>query len=408
MRPQSNVGRTIAVAAVLLGPHLAFAQAGAPLTLEGAIARATATNRTFLAAQLQRAVDLAGVDVARQRVNPELSYEYAKETPHQAFSLNLPIETGGKRQRRIDLAQATVAVTHADLQRLTIDLRSRVRVAYFAAVAANRREDLANDLRALAIRTRDAAQVRFQAGDVARLEVVQTELALADAENDVTAARGEIRATLAELNELLAQPAGSGVTLADDLGRATLPTLEQAQTLAAGSNTELALLDQRLAEQKARRDLAQAMRTPDVAAGAAYTYDAQPEFSHGYRFSAGVTIPIFTRYKAAVMVEEAALARLTAERDATLAQINAAVAAAIERAAAAREQVRRGETETLPRAAEVERMAQDAYVSGQTGLVALLQALQFTRDVRQRNLDALIQYQTALADLERAIGAPLP
>ena len=408
MRQRSNPLGRAAVAALVFIPQLAFAQTGAPLTLEGANARAAANNRAFLASQLQRGVDLAGVDVARQRVNPELSYEYAKETPHQAFSVTLPIETGGKRQRRVALAQATVAVTEADIRRLTIDLRTRVRTAYFAVVAANRRAGLAGDLRALALRARDAAQARFQAGDVARLEVVQTELALADADNDVPAARGERRATLAELNELLAQPAGGELALADDLGRAPLPALEQAQTLAAGSNTELALIDQRLAEQTARRDLARAMQTPDVAAGAAYTFDAQPEFSHGYRFSAGVTIPIFTRYKAAVIVEEAALARLSAERAATLAQVNAAVAAAIERAAAAREQVRRGETETLPRAAEVERMAQDAYASGQSGLVALLQALQLTREVRQRNLDALVQYQAALADLERAIGAPLP
>jgi len=372
------------------------------------MARAAASNRGFLAAQLQHAVDLAGVDVARERLNPDLSYEYAKETPHQAIAVNFPIETAGKRQHRIDLASATVAVTQADLRRLTIDLRSRVRSAYFAVVAANQRAGLAGDLRALAVRARDAAQARFAAGDVARLEVIQTELALAVVENDVTAARGEIRATVAELNELLALPADGPLALADELGHATLPTLDQAEALAASSNTDLALLDQRLAEQKARRDLAQALRTPDVAAGAAYTYDAQPEFSRGYRFSAGVTIPVFAHYKAAVIVEEAALAKLTAERAATLAQIQAAVAAAIERAAAAREQVRRGETDTLPRAAEVERMAQDAYASGQSGLVVLLQALQFTREVRQRNLDALVQYQTALGDLERAIGAPLP
>ena len=53
-------------------------------------------------------------------------------------------------------------------------------------------------------------------------------------------------------------------------------------------------------------------------------------------------------------------------------------------------------------------MAQDSYSSGQSGLVTLLQALQFTRDVRRRNLDAGAEYQRALADLERAIGAPLP
>ena len=53
-------------------------------------------------------------------------------------------------------------------------------------------------------------------------------------------------------------------------------------------------------------------------------------------------------------------------------------------------------------------MAQDSYSSGQSGLVTLLQALQFTRDVRRHNLEAGAEYQRALADLERAIGAPLP
>ena len=40
--------------------------------------------------------------------------------------------------------------------------------------------------------------------------------------------------------------------------------------------------------------------------------------------------------------------------------------------------------------------------------LTLLGPLQATRDVRLRSLDAIDQFQTALADLERAIGAPLP
>ena len=36
------------------------------------------------------------------------------------------------------------------------------------------------------------------------------------------------------------------------------------------------------------------------------------------------------------------------------------------------------------------------------------QALQASRDIRLRSLDAVSQFQTGLADLERAIGAPLP
>jgi outer membrane protein TolC len=62
----------------------------------------------------------------------------------------------------------------------------------------------------------------------------------------------------------------------------------------------------------------------------------------------------------------------------------------------------------IPRVAEVEGMAEDSYRSGQTGLVAMLQALQTARDLRLRAVDAGLDYQNALADLERAVGGPLP
>ena len=62
----------------------------------------------------------------------------------------------------------------------------------------------------------------------------------------------------------------------------------------------------------------------------------------------------------------------------------------------------------FPRRRKSSSLAQDSYQLGQTGIAALLQALQASRDVRLRSLDAISQFQSALADLERAIGAPLP
>jgi len=54
----------------------------------------------------------------------------------------------------------------------------------------------------------------------------------------------------------------------------------------------------------------------------------------------------------------------------------------------------------------VENLANDAYRLGQTGLAAYLLALQATRDVRLAALQAEAELQTALTDLEKAIGAP--
>jgi len=407
-RRSSPIAYACAAAALLLAPCAARAQSAAPLTLDAAIARAIASNRSLAAARLALPGAVAGVGVAGERLNPELSYEYAKETPHQAIAAAFPIELGGKRRRRIDLANATVSAQEAEIAKTAVDLRDRVRRAYFALVGSNRRVALADDIVGLATRVREAAQARFNAGDVPRLELVQAELALVESENEASAARGEARAATGELNVLLAQPIDTSIVPADDLSRGGLPSLDAAIALATGANADLIVLDRQIAEQTARRDLAVALKSPDVTAGAAYTYDAQPEFSQGYRASVALTVPLFTRHNAAVAVEDAELARLKTARQATAIELGGTVAAALARATAARDQLLRSTAESLPRAQEVERMAQDSYSSGQSGLVTLLQALQFTRDVRRRNLDAGTEYQRALADLERAIGAPLP
>ena len=57
---------------------------------------------------------------------------------------------------------------------------------------------------------------------------------------------------------------------------------------------------------------------------------------------------------------------------------------------------------------QVEQMAEDSYRLCQTGIVALLQALQASRDTRLRSLQSASDFQDALGELERVIGAPLP
>ena len=77
-------------------------------------------------------------------------------------------------------------------------------------------------------------------------------------------------------------------------------------------------------------------------------------------------------------------------------------------AAAQREQYLRYREHVLPQADEVERMAEDSYRSGQTSLVAMIQAIQAVRDLRAKAIQAGLDYQIGIADLERAIGVPLP
>lgn len=380
------------------------AQAPASLSLADAMARALDANRTILAARSARAIDAAAILSARQRPNPEISVELARETPHWAFAGTLPLETGGKRQRRIDVAQATLAITEADVRRIAADVRADVRRAYHVAVASQRRVAIALEIEVIATRARDAAQDRFQAGAAPRLDALQASLALAQARNDVTAARGDVSAARVELNALLAYPLDSAPALADPPDAGALPTAAAAAQQALTGNAELDVFQRRVDEERARVALAKAMRRPDPAVTGTLTYDAPGEFTFGWRAAAAVALPLFTTGRPEIAVAEAALTRAIADRDARIAQIHGAVSATLARAAAARQTMERYQADILPASLQVEQMAEESYRSGQTGLPAYLQTLQAARDVRQRAAQAGLDYQLAIADLERAMG----
>ena len=386
------------------------AQSPAPmsvLTVQAAIEQALDRNPTIAAARLSGAVNAAGLLVAQERLNPELSVELERETPKQAFGLAIPLELGGKRQQRIAVSQATIAVGDAELAATIAQVRTDVRRAYFEAVVADARLSLLREQRDLAQRTRDTAQVRFDAGDAPRLEVVQADLALATTDNDVIGAQGAVAAARARLNALLGLPLVTMPSLSSaiDNGGAVAVAVPPD---AVSRSTAVAVLDREIDAQRARLRLARALRTPDLTPTATLTHDSDPEFTYGWRAGLSLTVPVFTSHKAGVLVEQKTLDRLMAEREATMQTITAGIFAATTTAESQRQMYLRYRDTIVPQAQQLEQLAQDAYQLGQTGIAALVQALQASRDVRLKALDAAAQFQNSLADLERAIGAPLP
>jgi cobalt-zinc-cadmium efflux system outer membrane protein len=389
-------------------PPVASQPTEPPLTLDEAFALAAAHNRTITAARLRRAVDQAGIDVAKERPNPDLRYEQAKETPHQSLTASQPIELGGKRGRRVALAEAVMRTGEAELARAQADVRAQVRTAYYGLAATQARLAIALDLQGIARRSRDVASERYEAGAVARLEVVQAELNLDQAENEATAVAGERDASRAELNSLIGRDPRAPTQVVEDLADVTLPAAEAAAAAAMAGNAELTVLDRQMAEAVARAALARAQQVPDPTLEGAVTHDAPGEFVWGWRYAVGVTVPLFTRHRAGVRVEEATIAQLKAQREALVQRLEGAVGAALVRANTQRRQYLRYRDEILPRSREVEAMAEESYRAGQTNLVALLQALQAAREARGKAVQAAYDYQVALAELQRAaaVGPP--
>lgn len=385
-------------------PAQAVAAQTTPLTYAAALQRAMAVNPTIAAARLRRRINFASRDVAAERLNPEFRVELARETPKEGYTFAVPWELGGKRARRIAVSDAAIATGEAELNQTIAQVQSEVRRAYIARFLAENRQMLLDEVQGLATRARDAAQARFEAGDAPRLEVVQAELALADAQNQAAAARGLVAGGRAALNALLAYPLDAPTPIATTLDVGPALAVDAALSRARQGNAELITFDRRLQEQRARVRLAQALRTPDVITEGALTRRAEPEFDAGWRAAAAIILPVFTTHRAAVRLEEATLAQLTSERDAVLARVSGEVVSAAAIADAQRQQYLRYRDEILPQALEVERMAEDSYRLGQTGIAAYLQALQSSRDVRLRAIQSAADLQNALADLERAVG----
>ena len=396
--------------AALLMPRPAVAQppSPAPLTLTAALERAMAANPAILAAQGRRAIGAAGVAVAGERLNPEGRVELDRDTPRQAYTLAVPLELGGKRSRRLAVAEATVKTTDAEIAQVIAETRNAVRRAYFDRAVADSRLALFEDLQTITTRVRDAAQQRFDAGDAPRLEVLQAQLALAQAENQVTGARGTATAARMQFNALLGLPVDAQTALAPLALEAPI-TYEAALARAKTASAELAVFDRRLDEQRTRIALAKALRTPDITPEGSVTrgFGEGAEFQTGWKAAVAVTMPLFTSHKAGVILEESTLTQLTAERAAAEVRIASDVAAATAIADAQRQQYIRYRDQIIPQAVQVENMANDAYRLGQTGIAAYLLALRATRDVRLAALQAEAELQAALTELEKAIGAPL-
>ena len=121
----------------------------------------------------------------------------------------------------------------------------------------------------------------------------------------------------------------------------------------------------------------------------------------------GRSRPVLHAPHADVRVETARVAQLRAQREARAHRADRTGDGGRRARPGARQRYLRYRDEIIPQLSTIESMAEDSYRSGQTGLSAFLQALQAAREVRLLATDAGLEYQSALADLERALGGPI-
>jgi len=393
---------------LLVSPGSAPAQQATKLTLQSALDLADKQNLDLAAARRRRAVALAGVQIARQRPNPSLSFEALRDSPHEALLFDQPLEFGPKRGRRIEVARQEGALTEVEIAALARQVRRSTREAFYRALLTRAESERLARVVQLAQRLEQIARERFEAGAVPQLEVMQAGLEVSRAQADLQVAEQREKVSLSQLNALLNEPAGTPWVLVGSLEDAKpLPSLPELVERASQSNPELQRLAQEQKIEQSRRGLLKAERIPNLGLQFGTDFNAPPDFRAGPRGQLSLELPLFMRNQGQIAQSFAYQQVLDAEVAATQRVVAARVEAGYFDLQAQQTQVELYRDKVLPIARQVESLAAESYRAGKTSILAVLQAQQSVQDVERSYLESLFALQSNYASLEETVGGPI-
>jgi len=327
------------------------------------------------------------------------------------FILQQPIEIGGQRPLRFDVARAARESREHELERVRWEVRRQIRAGYRAALFARRRAVLARQLEAFQRRLIGVARRRLETGDVTPLTLRLAEAEAAQAEQRAIAAVQDYLDACLVLAEVSGWNARRPPEPVQELESApSLPSLTRLLELASENHPLLEVQRAAAREATARVALAERDAWPNPSLGALYVYEGAPNGGNPEHVLMGlltIPIPSFRLNQAERAGAEArlevALTREHAVRgvlEVQLRRLRTAAEAAARRVQAYRDVV-------LPRFEENLRLLERAFELGEIDFLRLSVAQERLLTVQQDALDARADYQIALADLEAYVGMEL-
>lgn len=392
------------------------------------VRRALASNAEIAAARIEVTRARARLRQAGLRPNPTLDFEQttgrftgSRGESETSVGVALPLELGGKRRRRIDLAQAELEAVEAEIANRERVLGGEVRALYAEALAALRELETTENLNQLDTQTARVVQARVNEGESAPLELNLLRVEVDRLRSRRALAEGRLRSSLIRLKGLTGVPAEEVLRLREDLTTASLPappaTLDTAVEIALRTRPDLRLA--RLNEEVAQAGLrlARAQLTPDVTAFTRYSqsravFDDTPvgvlrDKDRTLSFGVSVGIPVFNRNQGAQAEAAAGIEQARRRREFAEAVVRSDVTAAYARYEAARSAVSAFEQGVIQRSNDNIRVIRAAYDLGQYRITDLINEQRRLVDSQREFTEALAEQYRALADLQAAIGAPV-
>jgi outer membrane protein TolC len=212
--------------------------------------------------------------------------------------LQFPLYTGGRVESQIALAEANLRGAQATFERTKEQVVFAAEQVYLQALLAQ--ENVAAGQRALdqANESLRVAQARLSAGAAPQFDVLQAEVAVANAQQGLVRARAGVTGAQNNLNAALNLPQATPLQFTDELTpRPVDGTLPDAIARALRERADLIAVQSRLAAAQASIDLAASGGRPAVSLGAAYDVNnangQSTSLNGAWSLTLGVTLSAF-------------------------------------------------------------------------------------------------------------------
>ena len=416
--PTGRIPHFISCFAVAFCPGLAFAQVAAPpLTRRGAIDEALARNPQIAAARAQVDEARAGIAQATAFPDPSFAWSYEQQTSVLNFGSAQSRDVGAgftvpfPDKFRLNRKASTAALHAAEysLEQIRQQISSQTATAFDAVLSSESQLDNDRQAEQLSQDVLSKTQARFEAGTVARLDVLQAKVSYAQARNQTIADERGLMSARSTLNRLLARSSGAPIEIGEKLEVPPAPAdLTILLPLAAEHRPELAQI---VAQREGARFSAQLAREfwfPDL------NFTVYRNHVEGapaaYSTTGTIAVPLFfwQHEKGDVAAAEARQVELAADETNTRAQVELDVRTAWAGADSARRQAVWIRDDLLPQAQEAFRVASKSYELGGSSAVDLINAKTALLTATTQLTQAYGAANDAEAQLELAVGAPVP
>ena len=317
----------------------------------------------------------------------------------------------GKRGLRSEIAGKEVDVARAELEAVQRDVSARVSRAFYDLLRNNDELRIHDQQVIIARQALETARVKYTVGRVPQQDVLKAQVALTRLVEHLNMLAEDGDLASATLNSLIGRdPAEPLEVLGQYSLPAHLPSLAELEKVAIDSRPELSMYTKAIEQSEAKTKLAQKGYTPDYAVAAGYMLmPTGSAYRNNYMAEFSLSLPWLNRRKHDAEISEAQALTLEqrAEYDNQRALVFLQIQEALVKARTAYRNVSLYRDTLKPQAETTFKATVTAYKNDRTDFLNLLDSQNMTLEVESSYFKNAAEFESRLADLERAAGAPI-